>query len=119
MWTLNPDANIDGTGLIQEADFAPAFLVEQFGLPLPGDGCRMIGRYVFLNEANELFTVYDYKSTSAYLDDEDALSPEDYWRSEMEQEMSVGGRGEYGDGSAAHFVAWLRRLQADWQERQL
>jgi hypothetical protein len=118
MFHFDPNATVAGTSLVEEIDLPPAFLVERFGPPLPGDGSRCTGRYGFVDDGGEVFTVYEYKSTAAYLDDEDdALPPEEFWRSELEQELSVGGRGDYGDGSAKAFIEWLsaeyRRWRAD------
>ena len=59
MFNLNPHASDAGTGLIKEIDVAPAFLVERFGPPLPGDGARCTGRYKFVGSDGALFTVYE------------------------------------------------------------
>src|SRR3954462_2418419 len=115
MFLADPNANDAGTSLLKEIDLAPAFLVEQFGPPLPGDGVRCTGRYKFVGSDGALFTVYEYKSTAAYLDDEDdALPPEEFWRSRAAQELSIGGRGVYGDGSAEAFFEWLTVEYRRW-----
>ena len=115
MWRLNPTADISGTSLVVEIGISPAFLVARFGPPLPTAECRVTGRYVFTNHSGVVFTIYDWKSTSAYLgDDEDAPSPDEFWESVVDEEMSVGGRGDYEDGSAGDFVVWLRAEQAQW-----
>jgi hypothetical protein len=119
MWHLDSTADDAGTSLVEEVDVAPAFLVSRFGPPLPGDGYRVTGRYIFTDGRGELFTVYDYKSTAAYLgDEEDALAPEDFWKTDSEQELSVGGRGSYRDGSGTRFVEWLLGQQAQWKSRR-
>src|SRR5687767_4277304 len=92
MFHPDPNVNDAGTGLVKEIDIAPAFLVERFGPPLCGDGNRCTGRYKFVGNDGATFTVYEYKSTAAYLDDEDALPPEQFWRSRDAQELSIGGR---------------------------
>ena len=117
MFHLDPTANDAGTNLIKEIDLAPAFLVERFGPPLPGDGARCTGRYKFRGDDDgALFTVYEYKSTAAYLDDEDdALPPDQFWRSRDEYELSIGGRGGYGDGSADEFFGWLTDEYRRWR----
>jgi len=117
MFHLDPTANDAGTNLIKEIDLAPAFLVERFGPPLPGDGARCTGRYKFRGDDDgALFTVYEYKSTAAYLDDEDdALPPDQFWRSRDEYELSIGGRGGYGDGSADKFFGWLTDEYRRWR----
>ena len=115
MFHLDPNVNDDGTSLIKEIDIVPAFLVERFGPPLPGDGWRCTGRYKFCGNNAALFTVYEYNSTAAALDDEeDALSPDEFWRSGDEQEFSIGGRGNYGDGSADAFFDWLTGEYRRW-----
>jgi hypothetical protein len=116
MFHPGPNVNDAGTSLIKEIDIAPAFLVERFGTPLPGDGDRCTGRYKFRGDDGALFTVYEYKSTAAYLDDEDdALPPDEFWRSRDEQELSIGGRGGYGDGSADAFSDWLTGEYRRWR----
>jgi len=116
MFHLDSSQNGVGTSLVDEVDLAPAFLVDRFGQPLPGDGSRCTGRYTFVGDDGSLFTVYEYKSTTAYLDDEEgALVPEEFWRSAQEHEFSVGGFGAYGDGSSHAFIKWLARQYQDWK----
>ena len=74
-----PTADIDGTNLIAEVDLPPAFLVERFGPPRPGDPYKCTGRYCVVGPSGDVFTVYEYKSTAAYHgSDEDAPSPEEF-----------------------------------------
>jgi len=115
MFIPAPNANDAGTNLIKSMQLAPAFLVERFGAPLPGDGAKCTGRYTFVAGDGTVFTVYEYKSTAAYLDDEeDALAPDEFWRSRDEHELSIGGRGGYGDDSADAFAAWLSAEYQQW-----
>jgi len=116
MFHLDPIVNDAGTSLIKEVDLAPAFLVERFGPPLPGDGTRCTGHYKFRSDDGAIYTVYEYKSTAAYLDDEDdALPPHEFWRSRDEHELSIGGRGGYGDGAADPFSKWLTGEYRRWR----
>jgi hypothetical protein len=116
MFRLYPNADDSGTTLVDEVDLAPAFLVERFVPPLPGDGSRCTGRYKFTADDGALFTIYEYKSTAAYLDDEeDAPAAEDFWRSRDEHELSVGARGAYRDGTAKAFVEWLLSEYRQWR----
>ena len=116
MFTVDQNVSSTGTSLVAEVDLAPAFLVARFGSPLPGDGYRVTGQYRFVGTNGEFFTVYDYKQTAAYIDDEDdALPPEQFWASEVEQELSVGGRGRYHDGSAKPFIDWLLAEYRLWR----
>ena len=115
MFHFDPDTPDAGTSLVNEVSLAPAFLVERFGPPQPGDGSRCTGRYTFVDAKGNVFTVYEYKSTGAYLDDEDdAPSPEEFWRSPNDRELSVGGRGSYRDGSDAEFLRWLLAEHHRW-----
>ena len=112
-FSLDPGADEAGTSLVAEVELAPAFLVERFGPPLRGDAFKVTGRYSF---SGDLFTVYEYKSTAAYTDgDEDAPSPEDFWAGAEEHEFSVGGRGDYDDGSAGPFIEWLLAEYRRWK----
>ncbi len=116
MFQLDPNADIAGTSLAYDVDLAPAFLVERFGRPLPGDGSRCTGRYAFVDERGSVFTVYEYKCTSAFRDDEDdALPPAEFWQSKDAQELSVGSRGGLGDESAQPFVQWLTAEYQAWR----
>src|SRR4051812_13367568 len=111
MFHLDTDADAGGTGLINGIDIAPAFLVERFGPPPPGDGHRVTGHYTFRSDEGAVFTVYDFKLTAAYWDDdEDALSAEAFWASRDKHGLSIGGYGLYGDGSADEFHDWLSAL---------
>ena len=115
MWRVDFTIDDAGTSLVEEVELAPAFLVSRFGPPMRGDGYRVTGRYLFSDGVGGLFTVYDYKSTSSYFgDDEGALEPEEFWESDDDQEFSVGGHGDYLDGSAMSFVAWLLDEQTKW-----
>lgn len=116
MWHVDRTADADGTSLLEEAEVVPAFLVSRFGPPSLGDGYRVTGYYVFTDSHGQVFTVYDFKSTAAYLGEEDcALSPIEFWKSEFMHELSIGGLGTYGDGSAKGFIAWLLDEQSAWK----
>ena len=115
MFILDLKLSNVGTSRVAEVEIAPAFLVARFGSPLDGDGYRVTGQYYFKTLDGDLFTVYDYKATAAYLgDEEDALWPEQFWSCYESQELSVGGRGDYGDGSAKEFIDWLLAEQHNW-----
>jgi hypothetical protein len=102
MFKLSQDADINGTHRVGEITCAPATLVEKFGQPQASDGYKVSGEYTFENEAGEVFTLYDWKSTSLYDDDFGSPSPGAFWRQASPQQFNIGGRT-----NAFDFVDWL------------
>lgn len=108
---VTPDADTNGTFLLEEIDLAPAFLTEWFGTPQPGDGYRVTGIFIFTSDCGEVFTVYDYKSSREFLGDDDgALSVDEFWDSREDAEFSIGGRA----GDATQFRDWLEGQYHAW-----
>lgn len=102
MFTLNPDANVGGTSRIGEVSVAPAKLKAVFGPSESSDGYKVSGEYIFVDKKGTPFTVYDYKSTSLY--DEDNPSPDAFWNATVPMEFSVGGNDRT---KVNEFKAWL------------
>ena len=92
----------NGTHRIYEVMVSPARLVEVFGKPMESDGYKVSGEYLFVGDNDEVFTVYDWKSTSLY--DPDLNSPEQFWSYSSPEYFSVGGKSDPDS-----FVTWLLR----------
>ena len=112
MYVRDDDVDISGTYNLEYIDVIPRFLVSNFGEPNAGDGIRVSGLYTFVSEAGEVFTLYDYKSTTLWAEDEGLPTAEEFWSATTKQEMSVGGE----DGSDyLRFIKWLLAAQQRWQ----
>ena len=108
------DADTAGTSLVADIELIPGYLARSYGAPGPGDGLRVSGMYTFISDAGEVFTIYDYKSTTAWDTDSGLPTPEDFWSSGEPVELSVGGA--HGSDHES-FVAWIEEQQARWERR--
>lgn len=115
MFTRNDTANTSGTYLLEEVDLIPKFLVSVYGPPSAGDGFRVSGEYTFVSSSGNVFTVHDYKSTTLWATDEGLLTPKQFWKSDKEEEFSIGGKNE---PEAKIFVEWLLKEQEAWKNRE-
>ena len=102
MFKLNQDANINGTCRQSEIMVAPARLIEVFGQPVPCDGYKVSGEYIFEGPDGQVFTLYDWKCTTLY-DPYYGVTPQDFWSQTIKRDFNIGGRGYAGD-----FVGWLK-----------
>jgi hypothetical protein len=104
---LDPDANIAWTSHRATVRVAPKRLVGVLGPPLPNDGYKVSGLYAFVDEAGNVFTVYDYKATTLYYGedgDRGPPTPEEFWADSEPVTLSVGGRDA---GDVNQFLQWL------------
>lgn len=108
------DLDIAGTALLAEVSLTPRYLALSYGPPDAGDGIRVSGIYAFVSDAGEVFTVYDYKTTSLWDPDGSLPAPEAFWSSDDAVTLSVGGHST-SDYSA--FVQWLEDKNASWERR--
>lgn len=106
MFRLDPSANPSLTSLKIIVELPPSNLVKIFGYPEPGDNYQVSGHYTFKNEREEVFTVYEYRSTSLYWRSKGkkAPTPKEFWSSNDLEEMGIGGRTD-----ATEFMKWLVR----------
>ena len=112
MFHLTPSADISDTAYVDSILLPPAFLVARFGSPGRADNYKVSGQYTFTNRAGNVFTLYDWKSTSLYLGREDgAPTPEELWADEQPRVLNIGGSGEENDDGlnlpATAFREWL------------
>ena len=99
-----PEGNAtDKTGIriVREVEAAPGMVVRRFGAPSEGDGFKVSGEYVFVNQQGEPFVVHDWKSTNLW--DESFPTPEGFWRNEEPVELCIGSR----DLETAEFERWF------------
>ncbi len=104
MFRLDLSANEEATHWLDTVWLPPARLVEKFGPPREGDFHRITGCFLFLDDAGHVFTVYDYKATTAFWGlGENYPTPEQFWSSQEADEIHIGAKID----SAEEFVKWL------------
>lgn len=93
-----------GTYKIGSVRLVPSKLIKMFGPPLSGDGYKVSGEYVFKSEDGKPFTVYDWKQTTLY-DQENLYTNVGFWMLDKEMEFSIGGKdmNDYHD-----FYKWIK-----------
>ncbi|NNF52567.1 MAG: hypothetical protein HKN59_09040 [Gammaproteobacteria bacterium] len=106
--------DIAGTSLVDEVELTPRFLARQYGPPDGADGLRVSGLYTFVSDVDEVFTVYEYKSTTLSDSDSDLPTPEEFWSSDQLVTLSVGARP--GTDYEA-FVEWIENKHALYLRR--
>ena len=89
---------------IESIEIAPKILVEFFGNPLEADGYKVSGEYCFKDENNNIFTIYDWKETNLY--DEDNPSKECFWSFDGKVEFGIGGNEKSKD-TVKEFKEWI------------
>lgn len=105
MFKLNNNAYSNMTSLKGYVKIAPSKLVELFGKPIECDGYKVSGEYIFEDkESGEVFTLYDWKSTSLY-DNCGGPDPDTFWKSDEVYNFHVGGRTD-----ATKFINELTKL---------
>jgi hypothetical protein len=113
---LDPEADTNGTHGQGEITIPPKRMVDVFGPPGDCDGYKVSGKYVFTDQAGNVFTVYDWKATTLFdggqeEGEESALpTPEEFWGNWNPDVLHIGGR-ETGDLDA--FKRWLAEQIAE------
>jgi hypothetical protein len=110
MYVRDQSLNAGGSYLVDEVEVPPRFLVERFGAPADGDGIRVSGEYTFRSPQGVVFTIHDYKATSLWATDEGLPTPEEFWRSTVPMELSIGARGD----DAGEFKTWILAEYRAW-----
>ena len=107
---LSPGANRDGTYLVGSVVLVPARLMRRFGKPSPADEHKVSGIFTFADDLGTVFTVYDWKATSLYHeDDNDGQAShwpisDEFWQSIEPCTVSIGG---HDTGGTDDFRKWL------------
>jgi len=102
MYKLNKQANSDGTSLRGNVTISTKRLTELFGLPSSSDGYKSSGEYIFTSEAGDVFTLYDWKSTSLY--DDKMIAPEEFWNQSSPVTLNIGAKSTVGVGGFMSFL---------------
>src|SRR5262249_52287435 len=82
---LDLEADIDGTHYRDKILVPPKRVVDTFGPPGRGDSYKVSGTYRFTDPDGNVFTLYDWKTTSLYDDgvepgEESSFpTPEEFW----------------------------------------
>ena len=100
----NRNEFVSGTYKIGYIGFKPSYLVKKFGPPMHGDGFKVSGEYVFESEEGNPITVYDWKYTTLY-DEDNEYTAVGFWMLDKEIRFNVGGKStnDYHD-----FYKWIR-----------
>jgi hypothetical protein len=95
------ELRLDGATIMATVPIAPALLVQRFGEPSPGDGYKISGEFVFINDSGEAFALHDWLSTTLYT--ESGLTPAEFWASTDEMELHVSSP----DKDCTSFLEWV------------
>ena len=99
MYKLDLNANIDLTTLSGELKSTFPQMIQKFGEGYKG-GYKTSMEWSFIDDNDNTFTVYDWKSTNLYADEHP--SPEVLWDSNELYNFHVGSRG-----CADDFIDWI------------
>ena len=71
--------------------------MSRFGQPAECDGYKVSGIYTFTDDLGNVYTVYDWKSTTLYNDQEldgkevTLPTPDEFWANDHFADFSIGG----------------------------
>jgi hypothetical protein len=102
---------MDGISLRGETKLPPAFMVQRFGKHDGGDGIRVSGSWSFVDESGEIFTVYEYRSTTLS-NGRGSGSPtvRQFWSMWEPFKLHIGGR------PGSDWQAFRRWLQGEYRK---
>jgi len=95
------ELRLDGATIVATVPIAPAILIQHFGEPSPGDGYKISGEFVFINDGGDVFALHDWLSTTLYTNS--GRTPAEFWASTEEMELHVSSADKDGTG----FLEWL------------
>lgn len=101
IFRYEPDADIRGVSICNEFELSPRLIVQRFGKPGKGDGSKISGQYIFVDQANNPFVVHDWKSTNFFEDD--FPDPDTLWNSDTPEELCISAAGSGGE----EFMRWF------------
>ena len=82
---------VNGTSLQSYIAVKPVALLWVFGKPLPSDGYKVSGEYIFKHRSGEVITLYDWKHTTLYEDG--IIEPNKFWTSPSNYVFHIGAKG--------------------------
>ena len=92
-------------GSLTTLELIPTDLVDMFGKPCEGDGCKVSGVFIFTNGKGDVFTIYDWKTTTLYHgEDSECLTPEEFWQEYELYTFNIGGNNKK---LISAFLKWL------------
>jgi hypothetical protein len=110
--TFRLDHSVDtaGTHLLGWIEFPPACMVGRFGRSglIRRGPCS--AQWPFVSTRDEVFTLYEYGSTSA--SQRGLLHPDDFWALSVPRELSIGG---HRNTDLAGFKRWLLEQVEEFQ----
>ena len=101
MFRIDTEANTIGVTGMSEVEVPPALVVRRFGQPSPGDGFKVSGQYVFVDDKGQTFLVHDWKATNLW--DPSFPGPEEYWSGRVPDELTISTK----DVDPALFLQWF------------
>ena len=101
-YKLDLTADVNGTHRVAEVDTTYAKIAKVFGPPIESDGYKVSGEWVFTDAEGNVFTLYDWKSTSLY--DSDLPTVYEFRRKRKPVTFNVGGNSD-----ATAFLFWLKQ----------
>lgn len=99
----NSNAEISGTSFITEVTASYDALRRALGLPNDGDGFKVTTEWIVQGDDGSVWTVYDWKATSAY--DGDLPDVETFLTEMQPYGWHIGGRQ---DRPVEPFLGWLK-----------
>lgn len=111
VFKIGQPSDSGGTSFLGETKLPPAFLMMRFGKHDGGDGIRSSGGWTFVGDAGEVFTVYEWRSTTLS-NGRESGSPtiREFWSSWSGAKLHIGGFPN------SDWVAFRRWLQAQYRE---
>ena len=111
-----PYTEIGGTSKMDDITVKPADLVLVFGKPIESDGYKISGEYVFKHRTGAVLTMYDWKWTTLY-DEDNPYTPTEFWALNKEMPFSVGARDlSYVDDFKNFIHTTIRNMKHTYNE---
>mgnify|MGYP001592981426 CR=1 FL=1 len=101
----NLKANTLSTHLVGEFTTSYKSLLDFLGPPKNGDGYKVSTEWILSGPGDSTFTIYDYKATNMYADEEVSV---EIFRNLPSYTWHIGGKGPMEGPSFQSFVKWLQ-----------
>jgi len=102
MFRLDFGVATAGTSLLAVIELPPAAVIGRFGRSGFNQRDPCTGHWSFVSARDEVFTLYEYRTTSAF--QRGAIHPADFWALTVPRELHIGG---HRDTDLAGFKRWL------------